>query len=107
MRTGSLLLAAGLLVSSAALAADEAKLTTMNGTVVSTDAQQSTVLVKVDQGAGKSEDVTIVVAPDTKIIKAGKKVALNDVAGGEKVTVNYKTVDGKKQAVSIGVESAA
>jgi hypothetical protein len=32
---------------------------------------------------------------------------LTDVTGGEKVTVNYKTVNGKKQAVSIGVESTA
>ena len=106
MRTGITLLAAGLLLSSAAIAADESKLTTMNGTVVSTDAQANSIVVKVDQG-GKSEDVTVAVAPDTKIIKAGKKIALMDVAGGEKVTVNYRTVDGKKQAVSIGVESTA
>lgn len=110
MKTGSILLAAGLLVSSAALAADENKLTTMSGTVVSTDAQANTVTVKAEgagQGAGQAPDVTIVVAPDTKIIKAGKKIALNEIAGGEKVTVNYKNVDGKKQAVSIGVETTA
>ena len=112
MRTGSILLAAGLLVSSAALAADENKLTTMSGTVVSTDAQANTVTVKAEgmgQAAGQAqaETVTIQVAPDTKIIKAGKKIALNEIAGGEKVTVNYKNVDGKKQAVSIGVESTA
>jgi hypothetical protein len=104
MKTGSILLAAGLLVSSAALAADENKLTTMSGTVVSTDAQANTVTV---QGASPAESVTIQVAPDTKIIKAGKKIALNEIAGGEKVTVNYKNVDGKKQAVSIGVEPTA
>ena len=106
MKTGSILLAAGLLVSSAALAADENKLTTMSGTVVSTDAQANTVTVKAAE-TGQAEDVTIVVAPDTKIIKAGKKIALNEIAGGEKVTVNYKNVDGKKQAVSIGVETTA
>src|SRR5262245_12506760 len=114
MKTGSILLAAGLLVSSAALAADENKLTTMSGTVVSTDAQANTVTLKAEgagmaagQGAGQAENVTITVAPDTKIIKAGKKISLNEIAGGEKVTVNYKNVDGKKQAVSIGVETTA
>jgi hypothetical protein len=105
MKSGIMLFAAGLLLTSAAIAADEAKLTTMNGTVVSTDA--SGLVVKVDQGSGRTEDVTVLVAPDTKIIKAGKKIALTDVTGGEKVTVNYKTVNGKKQAVSIGVESTA
>ena len=106
MRSGmALLLAAGLVLTPAAFAADDGKLTTMNGTVVSADAKAGSILVKVDQGSGKSEDVTVLVLADAKIIKAGRKIALTDVGGGEKVTVNYKTIDGKKQAVSIGVET--
>jgi hypothetical protein len=66
-----LLLAAGLLAGSAAVAADEAKLTTMSGTVVSADAKSGSMLVKVDSGSGKTEDVTVVVPADAKIIKAG------------------------------------
>ena len=107
MRSAMLLLAAGLLASSAVVAADEGKLTTMSGTVVSADAKSGSILVKADSGSGKTEDVTVVVPADAKIIKAGRKIALSDVGGGEKVTVNYRTVDGKKQAVSIGVETTA
>ena len=103
MRSAILLLAAGLLASSAAVAADAGKLTTMSGTVVSADAKSGSILVKVESG----EDVTVAVPADAKIIKAGRKIALSDVGGGEKVTVNYRTVDGKKQAVSIGVETTA
>ena len=105
MRTAMLLVAAGLLAGSSVLADDIGKLTTMSGTVVSADAKAGSILVKVDSGSGKTEDVTVVVPADAKIIKAGKKIALGDVGGGEKVTVNYRTVDGKKQAVSIGVET--
>ena len=105
MKSAMWLLAAGLLVAPAVIAADEGKLTTMTGTVVSADAKPGSMLVKVDSGSGKSEDVTVVVPADAKIIKAGRKIALTDVGGGEKVTVNYRNVDGKKQAVSIGVET--
>ena len=103
MKSAMLLLAAGLLASSAVVAADAGKLTTMSGTVVSADAKSGSILVKVESG----EDVTVAVPADAKIIKAGRKIALSDVGGGEKVTVNYRTVDGKKQAVSIGVETTA
>jgi len=101
-----LLVAAGLLAGSSVLAAEAGKLTTMTGTVVSADAKSGSILVKVDSGSGQTEDVTVVVPADAKIIKAGKKIALGDVGGGEKVTVNYRTMDGKKQAVSIGVETS-
>ena len=105
MRTAMLLVAAGLLAGSSVLAADAGKLTTLSGTVVSADAKAGSMVVKVDAGSGKTEDVTVAVPADAKIIKAGKKIALADVGGGEKVTVNCRTVDGKKQAVSIGVET--
>jgi hypothetical protein len=62
------------------------------GEVVSIDTATATITVK--DKAGKSE--TLDVSAKAKIKKAGKAIALGDISAGDKVTVYYKTVKGKK-----------
>jgi hypothetical protein len=86
-----------------------AGLTMTKGQVVSSDSRSNTLVVKVDKAptSGEQSDMSFVVGPDTKILKGSKKASLSEVASGDKVTVNYKTVGGKNMAVSIGIEPAA
>src|SRR5262249_28727730 len=100
-----------------ALPRSTAGLTMTKGQVVSSDSRSNTLVVKVDHKTGMgspgsmgstiSEDISFVVGPDTKILKGSKKASLSEVSTGDRVTVNYKTVDGKNMAVSIGIEPAA
>jgi len=84
-----------------------AGLTMTKGQVVSSDARSNTLVVKIDKAPGGAQsDMSFVVGPDTKILKGSKKASLAELSGGDKVTVNYKTVAGKNMAVSIGVEPA-
>jgi hypothetical protein len=109
MKLSSLMLAGGLLLgSTAALAADDAATLTMaKGEVVSADAQTKVIVVKVETTPGQTDNVSFMIGPETKIIKGTKNVQFSEVLGGDKVTVNYKTVAGKKMAVSIGIDGQA
>ncbi|HEX4826129.1 MAG TPA: hypothetical protein VFV19_17655 [Candidatus Polarisedimenticolaceae bacterium] len=127
------MIAAALVVGSVALAQptptpnpdpnqDYSGLTMTKGQVVSSDSRSNTLVVKVDSKTAmgstgstgsnmgtipSAEDMSFVVGPDTKILKGSKKSSLSEVASGDHVTVNYRTVGGKNMAVSIGIEPAA
>jgi Cu/Ag efflux protein CusF len=49
--------------------------------------------------------MTFVVAEDSKLLKDGAAVTLEDLKQGDKVTVTYKAQSGKNVVVNIGVES--
>ena len=84
-----------------------AGLTMTKGQVVSSDSRSNTLVVKIDKAPGGAQsDMSFVVGPDTKIIKGSKKASLAEILGGDKVTVNYRSVGGKNMAVSIGIEPA-
>lgn len=90
-----------LLVATLGFAAD-GQLTTMKGQVVSLDLKMNTLTVKSEAADGKQ--VTVQLAADTKILKAGATIGAQEIGVGDKVTVNGKVVDGKWTAVTIGVE---
>jgi hypothetical protein len=69
------------------------------GEVVSIDTAAATITVK--DKAGKSE--TLDVSAKAKIKKAGKAISLGDISTGDKVTIYYHTVKGKKTATGIYV----
>ena len=106
MKLSSLMLAGGLLMCSAAIAGEDTTtpMTMAKGQVVSADTQTKTIVVKIETTPGQVDNVSFTLGPETKIIKGSKNIQLSDVLGGDNVTVNYKTVAGKKMAVSIGVE---
>lgn len=85
--------------------AAEGQLTTVKGQVVAVDLKTQTLTVKSD-GPDKKE-VPVQLAADTKIMKAGAAIAVQEIGIGDKVTVNGKVVDGKWTAVTIGVEPKA
>lgn len=107
MKHAMLILAAGMLAGSGALASDEGTLTTSKGQVVSSDASTQTLIVKVQQLSGDEVEMTFVLNDESKIVKGSSKLALADVAGGDKVVVNYRTIGGKNLVLSIGVEPQA
>jgi Cu/Ag efflux protein CusF len=70
------------------------------GEVVSVDTTANTITVK--DKSGKSETLTL----DPKIV-VKKAIALTDISAGNKVSVRYKTVAGKKIARWIHVFTSA
>jgi hypothetical protein len=72
----------------------------IKGTVVSIDAIASLIVVKV-----KKVDDTVSVESSTKIMSGKKDIAIGDIKPDSKVTVIYKTLDGKKMATKI-IETA-
>jgi len=104
-RIGLLLMMVGLLAAATPALAQDAKLVTSSGQVVSVDAKANSVVVKVEVNPGESRDVSFNVAADTKIIKDGKPLQIAGVMTGDKVTISFRTVNGKNVAVNIGIES--
>jgi hypothetical protein len=90
----------------AAIAAtDNARMATAGGMVTSIDTVGNSLVVKVEGQPGEVHDVTFVVAADSKLLKDGAAVTLEDLKQGDKVTVTYKAQSGKNVVVNIGVES--
>ncbi len=96
---------AGILLVAFIASAEEGKVAMTNGTVVSADAQSSTLVVTIAKEPGQPKDVTFTVSPETKIMKGSAQVSLSDVKSGDKVTVRFKSVADKSTAVTILVES--
>jgi Cu/Ag efflux protein CusF len=72
---------------------------TVNGEVVSVDADKKEVVIKDSAGS----EVKIVVSDSTKLTRAGKEVTLADIKAGEKVNVEADEAEGKLVAKSIAV----
>jgi Cu/Ag efflux protein CusF len=89
----------------AVAATDNARMSTAGGMVASIDTVAKSIVVKVESQPGGAHDMTFVVAEDSKLLKDGAPVALDDLKQGDKVTVTYKAQSGKNVVVNIGVES--
>jgi Cu/Ag efflux protein CusF len=103
--TAMVLMGSMLFASSALASTDTPRLSTATGHVASIDGEANSMVVKMDGPNGDSQDVTFVAAADSKIIKDGTAIALADLKQGEKVTITYKSQEGKNVIVNIGVES--
>ena len=77
------------------------KTSIISGAVVSVDATAKQIVVK--NSEGKMADLTFDVSDQTNIKKAGKDIALSDIAAGDKVMVAFKHKDDKRMATSIKV----
>jgi Cu/Ag efflux protein CusF len=93
------------LASAMFAATDAPKLSTAGGQITSIDKAASSLTVKVDGKQGAPQDVTFVVADDSKIVKEGSAIQLADLQQGDKVTVTYRQENGKNVVVNIGVAS--
>jgi hypothetical protein len=71
------------------------------GEVVSVDAIANTLIIKT-----KAAEDTFSVNADTKILSAGKAIAIGDLKTGAKVKVTYKNEEGKKVALKVTEEIA-
>ena len=103
-RSTIMVVLAALLIATLGLAA-EGTVSTVKGQVVAVDMKTKTLTVKADGADGK--EVPVQLAADTKIVKGGAPITVQDLGIGDKVTVNGKVVDGKWTAVTIGVEPKA
>ena len=75
---------------------------TIKGSVVSVDAIAGTLIVT---PKGKKTDDTLSTTDKTVVLPKGKNV--NDLKADDKVTVTYKTEDGKKVATKIALAAPA
>jgi len=103
--TAIVLMGSMLFASSALASADAGRLSTATGHVASIDGEANWLVVTMETPKGDSQDVTFVAAADSKIIKDGEAITLADLKPGEKVTITYKSQEGKNVIVNIGVES--
>jgi Cu/Ag efflux protein CusF len=102
---GTCLFVLVLLASAAVAGPESARLSTAGGQIASIDSAANMVVVKVVGQTGESQDLSFVVAEDSKIVKGGAAVTLGDLKQGDKVTVTYQAKGGKNVIVNIGVES--
>jgi Cu/Ag efflux protein CusF len=91
--------------AAAAAPSDSARMASAAGQVASIDAASNSLVVKVIEPGAPPQDLNLVVADDSKIIKNGAAVALTDLKLGDKVTITYRPQDGKNMVVNIGVDS--
>lgn len=94
-----------LIASSAVAAVDAPRMATASGQITSIDTVAKALVVKVADPRATKSDVTFILADDSKIIKDGAAVGLDDLKQGDKVTVTYRAEDGKNVVVNIGVGS--
>ena len=85
--------------------AEKPKVQQVTGDVKAVDTKAMTVTVT-KMVKGKAEETTVTVSDKTKIMMGTEKKALADVKAGDKVTVKYKEVEGKKAAKSIAIHEA-
>jgi len=81
------------------------KVQQVTGDVKAVDTKAMTVTVT-KMMKGKAEETMVTVSDKTKIMMGQEKKALADVKAGDKVTVKYKEVEGKKVAKSIAIHEA-
>jgi len=74
----------------------KSKVDVITGKIISADAVNSTLIIKVKNGKD-----TLSVEQKTVIRSGNKVIALSDLIINEAVTVSYKKVDGKKMAIRI------
>ena len=101
-------LVVSMLLAPAAMAApspESGRMATAAGQIASVDAAAKSLVVKVADPGGQPQELNLVVADDSKIIKNGATVTLNDLKQGDRVTITYKAQDGKNMVVNIGVDS--
>lgn len=85
------------------------QISTVSGEVVSADLEKSVLIVKqvTDATANTYENKTILVSPETKILKGEVVLKLTDLKSGEKVTVGCVSDSlGKLTAENIAIEAA-
>ena len=85
------------------MAAESTALATASGQVVSVNPTAKSLVVNVEE-RGKSEERTFVVDDNSKIVKGSSTIALAELAQGERVTLTYRTRDGRNVVINIGVE---
>jgi Cu/Ag efflux protein CusF len=102
-RIGIGILLLGLLVSALPALAENPKLVTSSGEVVAVDAAANAVTVKVETTPGETTEMAFSMGTETKIVKQGQAIGLDKVMPGDKVTISFKTVNGKNVAVNVGV----
>lgn len=85
--------------------AEKPKVLQVTGDVKAVDTKAMTVTVT-KMVKGKAEETTVTVSDKTKIMMGTEKKALADVKAGDKVTVKYKEVEGKKVAKSVAIHEA-
>ncbi len=85
--------------------AEKPKVQQVTGEVKAVDTKAMTVTVT-KMMKGKAEETMVTVSDKTKIMMGEEKKALADVKAGDKVTVKYKEVEGKKVAKSIAIHEA-
>jgi Cu/Ag efflux protein CusF len=103
--TGTCLVVVMSLAPAALAATDTPKLSTAQGQVSGIDSAANTLTVKVDGKQGSPQDVTFVVAGESKIVKDDAAIELSALKQGDKVTVTYRQENGKNLVVNIGVMS--
>lgn len=79
--------------------------TVVSGEIVSVDTTVGSIVVKQvkDAAAGTSDNYTVEVTKDSKIIKAEVLLKVNDLKAGDKVTVNAKAEGKTLKAETITV----
>jgi Cu/Ag efflux protein CusF len=99
-------LTASLLLASALFAATETpRLSTANGSIASVDAAANSFVVRVIDQKGAGQDMTFVVADDSKLVRGGSSIGLVDLKQGDKVSITYQAKDGRNMVVNVGVEA--
>jgi len=92
-----------MLLTSALVAAPETSpLSTAGGRIASIDAAAKSLVVKVD-GAGGGQELKLLIAHDSKIVKGSAAVELSALNAGDQINVTYKSVAGQNVVVNIGV----
>ena len=84
-----------------AFAGEKMDVESTSGEITSVNASEATFTVRSAEDG--SEQMTFHIDDRTKIIRDGRESNLNDLAAGDKVTVNYKQDDkGRFLALSVG-----
>ena len=81
------------------------KVKQVSGEVKAVDMQAMTVTVT-KMVKGKAQESVVTVSDKTSVMMGKEKKALADVKAGDKVTVKYTEVEGKKVAKSIAIHEA-
>jgi Cu/Ag efflux protein CusF len=98
-----------MLVAPAAMAVagspESGRMATAAGVISSIDAAGKSLVVKVAEPGGEPQELNLVIAEDSKIIKNGAAISLGDLKEGDKVTITYEAQEGKNLVINIGVET--
>jgi hypothetical protein len=93
----------GMLLGAGLAFAGEPKVAVSTGQVVSVDPVASTVVVTVENTPGDPTEVTFSVAKEATINRAGEHITLDGLTAGDKITITFKTVEGKNVATNVSV----